>query len=393
MRVALSIFLLLLLGSCSPETRSVASKAEAPPSVQISARSGWVRVNASAMRSDPAFDPSRWRCGDFQKATSAIRSGALDKKLIRPTRDIARRDKSTGDTFNTQSYQDVLQEFGDRSVCAFVSQTYLNEYAASMAYLAELDAFQGPKVFDGNVSFGVWSIADAAQSYSALRPYFPEEYRADLPSIDAWLGRRIDGLTRTTNRPCPKTPGSRTDDRCNNVDLRIQYAMTAFGAATANSTYLSKGAAALQKHLATMRADGSLPEDSKRGCRALLYSMDSYGFMIGIADILGEHGYDAYAATPEGASIRKGIAFAVAVVDDNSLIMQYSRGRASPNHNDGCRGGRPFRASLDWFEWAYPYLLEFPGDPLSRRIRPVVDGDGKRGSTLFAVPTYLYARY
>lgn len=191
-------------------------------------------------------------------------------------------------------------------------------------------------------------------------------------AVTSWLGRLIaarDSALAQAARPA-------TTDRNNHRYLRASVDM-AWGALTGDATAFAAGPAAFRQALASMRADGSLPLETRRGARALWYQRHALASLIAIAEMAAVQEINLYGLAPDGRSLHRGVRFLLDGIADPRRVWHYARANDNPGPESD-----PWRQDLRFLEprghgrhymaWAEPYLARFPDRPESRRLRALV---------------------
>ena len=146
----------------------------------------------------------------------------------------------------------------------------------------------------------------------------------------------------------------------------------AWGALSGDDAAFRRGAAAYLDALSDMRADGSLPLETRRRARALWYQRHAIASLVVIAEIAANQGLDLYGLTVDGKSLHSAVRFLLDAIDDQEGVDGYAwADEAAPvGHHPSQdlsflvrRGhGRHYMA------WVEIYLARFPERPESRRL-------------------------
>lgn len=213
--------------------------------------------------------------------------------------------------------------------------------------------------------------------------------------IERWL-RRVARL-RGELRPAG---GAGEVTRRNNHRYLSASAGMAWGALAGDDASFREGPEAFDMALADMRADGSLPLETRRGSRALWYQRHAIASLVAIAEMAAVQGRDLYARERDGRSLHTAIRFLLDAIADPELVDRYADRTGDDSGTDGQdlsflvrRGhGRHYMA------WAEVYVARFPGREESRRLlrllreadpdfRPMLDDySGGSMTCLFATP-------
>ena len=127
--------------------------------------------------------------------------------------------------------------------------------------------------------------------------------------------------------------------------------------------------------LRSMRDDGSLPIETRRGSRALFYLGRTIAGLIQIAERARVQGIDLYQDSYGGKDIHKTIQFFLDVVEAPDLIIKYAKKNKSPGS-----AGRNYKIQDvkhqydDMYSWIAPYIYQFPNHKNTKRILGIKHG-------------------
>lgn len=158
-----------------------------------------------------------------------------------------------------------------------------------------------------------------------------------------------------------------------------------YGIHSGNNEYFQRAVSRVFKALDVQtRGDGSLIHSSQRGSSALGYSVGTLSYLVMIAELLANQGYDLYDLEIGGKTLATMIAFHIEAFADPTIMNQYTQYRhplfCNPETGD-CNDDKWFNQELQdltnefgytEFSFLEAYLRRFPGTPLSERIREVL---------------------
>ncbi len=196
----------------------------------------------------------------------------------------------------------------------------------------------------------------------------------DRKIVDPWLKKIFDAFEH----------GERNDRRYNmpKEDLVVyksghnhaafsSISAMSYGAWTNDPAYFRIGLDQWRLTLGSMRPDGSLPVETRRGSRALFYSGRTLTVLAQLAERAAVQGIDLYDFAPlPGKSYHKAVEYFLDAMEDPELILQYAWVNKAPGPNkdytkqDMARGGN--RHNI--FAWIAPYMSRFPEHPNVRRL-------------------------
>lgn len=378
------IFFCLALVACVPTNRAQPEIAAAMVMEEESAVSPLEGLATRGLL-DPVAD-FRWvdleaarprmRCasGRFLAMAGMFTSGRFDDRLS-GLRTAASRGASGGGDMpasvpvnfdpetNGDLFEVTLPEVGVQALGAMCTEAgrarivELVDYLAEGGYLPRVDAA------DGRVS-DLWlsGFTRIALAYVAVAPYvdIDPERRA---RIEAWIDDRmgeVRPVTWSARTRCTRTPvsGPLQNDNCAYLEMVAAHAIMVWGAHKGDRQMLNQGPRRYYDFLRAMRPDGSLPEDARRGCRALLYSGQTLGLMTQIAELARRHGRNIFDESVRGNTIHDGIAFLLAAEGDPGLIAAYTAGPPAGSVTEVCApGGQIETGSAVAQATFWPYAL------------------------------------
>jgi poly(beta-D-mannuronate) lyase len=190
-------------------------------------------------------------------------------------------------------------------------------------------------------------------------------------AVAEWLERLV-----RSQRQQPRGPASA---RNNHHYLRASVEM-AWGALIGDTKGLAAGDAAFRDALQDMRADGSLPLETRRGARALWYQRHAVASLVVIAEIAAVHGQDLYGIEVGGRSLHTAIRFLLDGIAEPRRVWRYAAANDKPGPDLD-----PHRQDLGFLEhrghgrhymaWAEIYMARFPDRAEARRLRALLPWD------------------
>lgn len=162
----------------------------------------------------------------------------------------------------------------------------------------------------------------------------------------------------------------------------------ALGAWSNNDELFRKGLNQWFLTLNTMRSDGSLPLETRRGGLAAFYTSATLTALISIAEMAKVQGIDLYTArTDEGKDINQAISFYLDVIENPEVIFPYAKREfaasqfnksldyrtqvfSHSNPNGDQTAGHETSAG-----WVQPYINQFPSSQITQRIRSITGNE------------------
>ena len=121
--------------------------------------------------------------------------------------------------------------------------------------------------------------------------------------------------------------------------------------------------------LKSMRRDGSLPIETRRGARALFYHGRTLSGLTQLAERARVQGIDLYAHAPSASkTIHHAVAFFIDAIEQPDLVLRYARTNKSPGPSRNYKV-QDLGSNASTMGWIAPYIRRFPEHPNTRRLR------------------------
>ena len=141
-----------------------------------------------------------------------------------------------------------------------------------------------------------------------------------------------------------------------------------YGAWTNDRKYFKTGVDQWFITLNSMRRDGSLPIETRRGARALFYHGRTLSALMQLAERASVQGIDLYAYSPNSEkTIHRAVAFFIDAVEDPDLVLKYARTNRAPGPSKNYKV-QYLSGSGSTMGWIAPYVRRFPDHVNSRRL-------------------------
>ena len=197
--------------------------------------------------------------------------------------------------------------------------------------------------------------------------------------LDAWLREKVDeaehGMRNDGDyegRRHGIADGMWVRKAAHNHAVQSSLAAMSFGAWVSDDEYFKTGLEQWHITLDSMRKDGSLPIETRRGAAALYYHGRTISGLIQLAERARAQGIDLYGQSPSpGATIHRAVKFFVDAVENPELVLPYAVANHAPK--GGSRYSDYNRQHLgglgSTMGWIAPYARQFPDHPNVRRMR------------------------
>jgi poly(beta-D-mannuronate) lyase len=215
--------------------------------------------------------------------------------------------------------------------------------------------------------------------------------------IERWLAH----LVRLRGSARPESASGDVTARNNHAYLRASVSM-AWGALRGDAGGFRAGIDAYRQALRDMRADGSLPLETRRGARALWYQRHAIASLVTIAEMAAVQGRDLYAEEIDGRSLHRAIRFLLDAIDDPRRVAAYAAADVNPRIDGDPRAQdlsflEPRGHGRHYMAWAEIYMARFPTRPEAQHLmallrraepefRPMLDDYSGGNTTCFFAP-------
>jgi hypothetical protein len=198
---------------------------------------------------------------------------------------------------------------------------------------------------------------------------------ADEASVMQWLRRRALDYEHA--------PRVAVDKLAQNLVLNSALTQQAVGIATGDRALTQRATALYHAYLDTMRADGSFPEETKRGRSALKYTNMALGALVMAAEMAAISETDLYGYRGPSGDLHRAVAFLLDALDDEAKVAVYAAANVAPTDAEQ-PGGRQARSFMKkQMGWVQPYITRFPKLDTSRRLRRLVLDGGSASGVFF----------
>ena len=119
--------------------------------------------------------------------------------------------------------------------------------------------------------------------------------------------------------------------------------------------------------LGSMRGDGSLPIETRRGARALFYQGRTITALSSLAEKAKVQGVDLWSTAPnETQTIHLAVKFLIDAIENPDLVLPYASTNKAPGPSKDYK--RQDIGGGSTFGWWAPYMARFPHHPNTKRL-------------------------
>ena len=162
--------------------------------------------------------------------------------------------------------------------------------------------------------------------------------------------------------------GTRARKAAHNHAVQSSIAAMSYGAWSNDKKYFKTGIDQWFITLKSMRKDGSLPIETRRGARALFYHGRTLSALVQLAERAAVQGIDLFNSAPRrNKTIHHAVAFFLDAVEEPDLVLRYAKTNKAPGPSKDYKiqdlGG--MGSTMGWIA---PYISRFPDHPNSQRL-------------------------
>jgi hypothetical protein len=212
---------------------------------------------------------------------------------------------------------------------------------------------------------------------------------SELAVFDQWLKNitkryRKEGFY-SNDRPNKIEHGHNERWAAQNHYISSNISSAALGAWLGDPILLNYGVKQWKLTLGTMRSDGSLPHETARGSRAILYSGYTITKLVRLAEIFRQQGVDLYSTEVNGKSIHDNISFYLDVMQNPEIVHKYAKYDVNSGGDISYKDQEELGIYSGHHAWIAPYMLRFPSHPNTMRLQKFSGKENKHTKNLVDV--------
>ena len=255
-----------------------------------------------------------------------------------------------------------------------VSCNEIQQYALAWARTSKL---QGPR---GNENTALFMNETLSINMRLLSPMIAalgvaEQLhplaRADRNILEQWLKRKVDEYNdgmRHLGRYEGGRDGTTVRRAAHNHAMQWSIAAMSYGAWANNTSYFKIGIDQWYITLNSMREDGSLPIETRRGARALYYQGRAISALMQLAERAEVQGIDLYSSAPSpNKTVHHAVEFMINALEEPDLVLKYARTNFVPGTSASYKI-QDLGGSFNTLGWLAPYVSQFPDHANSKRL-------------------------
>jgi hypothetical protein len=192
--------------------------------------------------------------------------------------------------------------------------------------------------------------------------------KAHREIFDSWIERIVSANEHMMRREGNYDPPIFVRKAAGNHAIQSANAHMALGAWLGDPDFFEKGLEQWSITLSSMRADGSLPVETRRGSRALFYTGRTIAALTYTAEMATSQGIDLWSWAPsENQTIHLAVRYMIDAMVNPDLVLPYARVNKAPGPSEDWR--RQDVVSESIYAWVAPYMARFPNHPNTIRLQ------------------------
>jgi len=193
--------------------------------------------------------------------------------------------------------------------------------------------------------------------------------------LTRWLKEKVDRFEHGLRGAGRYGAGSGTHARkaAHNHAVQSSIAAMSYGAWADDASYFETGIEQWFITLSSMRDDGSLPIETRRGARALFYQGRTMSALVQLAERANVQGIDLYNSAPSfNKTIHHTVSFFIDSILDTETVLKYAKSNKYPGPSKSYKY-QDLGSSGSTLGWVAPYISKFPDHPNTIRLKKLVD--------------------
>ena len=257
----------------------------------------------------------------------------------------------------------------DKTACA-TTQDYAMDWAQNSKLGGPRGDHDGDIIWHETTTVNMRLLSPMISALSVAEQFSPLG-SSDRETLNRWLKRKVDQYEhgmRRLGRYKGGRDGTTARRAAHNSAIQSSIVAMSYGAWVNDPNYFETGIEQWSITLGSMRSDGSLPIETRRGARALFYSGRTITGLIQLAERAAIQGVDLYGAAPSpGKTIHRAVTYMIDAIEKPDLVLKYARTNRSPGPSKNYKV-QDLGSIGSTFGWIAPYIARFPNHPNSQRL-------------------------
>ena len=253
------------------------------------------------------------------------------------------------------------------------SCTNIQQFALDWAQASKLGRPKGNKdqslFWNETLSINMRLLSPMMSALGVAEQFSPLT-ESDRKILDPWLKRKVDqfehGMRNEGNYKGGKH-GTTARRAAHNHAIQSSIVAMSYGAWVNDEKYFKTGIEQWRITLKSMRKDGSLPVETRRGARALFYTGRTIAALMQLVERAAVQGIDLNDSAPRRhQTIHNAVTYFIDTVEQPDMVIKYARTNHAPGPSKNYKiqyldGKAPFG-------WIHPYMARFPDHSNTRRL-------------------------
>jgi hypothetical protein len=257
---------------------------------------------------------------------------------------------------------------GDMDQCGLVAET-LSDWARAGAVMVRRSNKDSARYWNDTLSVNLGIVRPFIGAYSIARARGAGDIGSDR-GIQVWMRQVVQEASHLMRNEKPYSRGAAAGSRkaAHNHAAASGAAWMAYGAQWGDDAAFQHGVDQWFITLGSMRNDGSLPIETRRGARAIFYQGRAMSALASIAVMAQQQGLDLWSMGPsEDKDFHKVVDFIINALQNPDVVLKYARENYVPGPSKDWRN-QHLGGLANTLGWVLPYVNRFPSHPNTQRI-------------------------
>ena len=257
----------------------------------------------------------------------------------------------------------------DEAACATI-QNYAMDWARNSKLGGPRGDHDGDIIWHETTTVNMRLLSPMISALSVAEQFSPLP-SSDRETLDRWLKRKVDQYEhgmRDLGRYKGGRHGTTARRAAHNSAIQSSIVAMSYGAWVDEEDYFETGIEQWFITLDSMRSDGSLPIETRRGARALYYTGRTITGLIQLAERAAVQGVDLYGSSPgPNQTLHNAVTFFLDAMEQPDLVLKYARTNISPGRSKDYKI-QDLGSIESTMGWIAPYIVRFPNHANGQRL-------------------------
>ena len=258
---------------------------------------------------------------------------------------------------------------GDNAACKGI-QKFTLKWARDSKLGRPTGGKDDSRFWNDTLSVNMYLLGPMISALSVAEQFSPLA-TSDRESIDKWLKRKVKQYRhgmRHEGRYNGGKHGTTARKAAHNHAVQSSIAAMSYGAWVNDKKHFKTGIEQWFITLESMRKDGSLPIETRRGARALMYTDKTLSGLMQLAERAAVQGINLFEAAPSPSkTIHQAVKFFIDAVEKPDIVLKYAKTNRHPGPSKNYKK-QELRKTHAAFGWMASYMSRFPDHSNTRRL-------------------------